>query len=179
MASFHDRAMTSAKAVITDTFGGRLVRSDLSFHLLGSGAEVDPPKNKTSTVLNPGIYVSQYTAFHLKKGIIRSKKMGINQEDFEKLNMRAIVISSMMTAFGLVVALAWKDTINATVAYLMPDNNDGTLQGMYITAIAVTALVMGLAMLVLKLNARVEKEIERVQSYFDDDDEDEEESKES
>ena len=105
--------------------------------------------------------------------------MGINKEDFEKLNMRAIVISSMMTAFGLVVALAWKDTINATVAYLMPDNDDGTLKGMYITAVAVTALVMGLAMLVLKLNVRVEKEIERVQSYFDDEDEDEEESKES
>ena len=106
--------------------------------------------------------------------------MGINQEDFEKLNMRGIVISSIMTAFGLVVALAWKDTINATVAYLMPDNDDGTLKGMYITAVAVTALVMGLAMVVLKLNARVEKEIERVQSYFgDDEDEDEEEGKES
>ena len=103
--------------------------------------------------------------------------MGINQEDFEKLNMRGIVISSIMTAFGLVVALAWKDTINATVAYVMPDNDGGTLKGMYITAVAVTALVMGLAMLVLKLNVRVEKEIERVQSYFDD--EDEEESKES
>ena len=49
--------------------------------------------------------------------------MGINQEDFEKLNMRGIIISSIMTAFGLVVALAWKDTINATVAYLMPDNS--------------------------------------------------------
>ena len=107
--------------------------------------------------------------------------MGINKEDFEKLNMRGIVISSMMTAFGLVVALAWKDTINATVAYLMPDNADEeTLMGMYVTAIAVTALVMGLAMLVLKVNARVEKEIERVQSYFgDDEDEDEEEGKES
>ena len=99
--------------------------------------------------------------------------MGINQEDFEKLNMRGIVISSVMTAFGLVVALAWKDTINATVEYLMPDSDDGTLKGMYITAVAVTALVMGLAVLVLKLNTRVEKEIERVQSYFDDDDEDE------
>ena len=105
--------------------------------------------------------------------------MGLKKEDFEKLNMRGIVISSMMTAFGLVVALAWKDTINATVAFLMPDNDDGTLKGMYITAVAVTALVMGLAMVVLKLNARVEKEIERVQSYFDDEDEDEEESKES
>ena len=105
--------------------------------------------------------------------------MGLKKEDFEKLNMRGIVITSMMTAFGLVVALAWKDTINATVSYLMPDNDDGTLQGMYVTAIAVTALVMGLAMVVLKLNARVEKEIERVQSYFGDEDENEEESKES
>ena len=102
--------------------------------------------------------------------------MGINQEDFEKLNMRGIVISSIMTAFGLVVALAWKDTINATVAYVMPDNDDGTLKGMYITAVAVTALVMGLAMLVLKINVRVEKEIERVQSYFDDDEDDKKES---
>ena len=81
-----------------------------------------------------------------------------------------------MTAFGLVVALAWKDTINATVEYLMPDSDDGTLKGMYITAVAVTALVMALAVLVLKVNTRVEKEIERVQSYFDDDDEDEKKS---
>ena len=103
--------------------------------------------------------------------------MGINQEDFEKLNMRGIVISSIMTAFGLVVALAWKDTINATVEYLMPDSDDGTLKGMYITAVAVTALVMGLAVLVLKLNTRVEKEIERVQSYFDDDDDEADEQK--
>tara|TARA_B100001750_G_scaffold121436_1_gene96293 strand:+ start:900 stop:1208 length:309 start_codon:yes stop_codon:yes gene_type:complete len=102
--------------------------------------------------------------------------MGIDQDDFEKLNMRGIIISSVMTAFGLVVALAWKDTINATVEYLMPDSDDGTLKGMYITAVAVTALVMGLAVLVLKVNTRVEKEIERVQSYFDDDDEDEKKS---
>ena len=104
--------------------------------------------------------------------------MGINQEDFEKLNMRGIVISSIMTAFGLVVALALKDTINATVEYLMPNSDDGTLKGMYITATAVTALVMGLAVLVLKANKRAEKEMERVQSYFYDDD-DEEENKES
>ena len=104
--------------------------------------------------------------------------MGINQEDFEKLNMRGIIISSIMTAFGLVVALAWKDTINATVAYLMPDNDDGTLKGMYITAVAVTALVMGLAVLVLKINKRAEKELERVQSFFYDGD-DEDEKKES
>ena len=104
--------------------------------------------------------------------------MGINQEDFEKLNMRGIVISSIMTAFGLVVALAWKDTINATVEYLMRNYADeDTLMGMYLTAMAVTALVMGLAVLVLKINKRAEKELERVQSFFyDDDDEDEKKS---
>ena len=95
------------------------------------------------------------------------------EENVEKLNIRGIILSSVMTAFGLVVALAWKDTINATVTYLMPDNDDGTLKGMYITAVAVTVLVMGLAILVLKLNTRVEKEIERVQSYFDDGDDEE------
>ena len=108
--------------------------------------------------------------------------MGIDKDDFEKLNMRGIVISSMMTAFGLVVALAWKDTINATVAYLMElagASTEVTLVGMYVTAIAVTALVMGLAMLVLKLNARVEKEIGRVQSYFGDDDDDDDDEKKS
>ena len=106
--------------------------------------------------------------------------MGIDQEDFEKLNMRGIVISSVMTAFGLVVALAWKDTINATVDYLMPDSDDGTLKGMYISALAVTVLVMGLAVLVLKVNQRAEKELERVQSYlFEDDDENEVEKKDS
>ena len=104
--------------------------------------------------------------------------MGIDQEDFEKLNMRGIVISSIMTAFGLVVALAWKDTINATVDYLMPDSDDGTLKGMYISALAVTVLVMGLAVLVLNINKRAEKELERVQSFFYDDD-DEEDKKES
>ena len=106
--------------------------------------------------------------------------MGIDQEDFEKLNMRGIIISSIMTAFGLVVALAWKDTINATVDYLMPDSDDGTLKGMYISALAVTALVMGLAVLVLKVNQRAEKELERVQSFlFEDDDENEVEKKDS
>ena len=56
IASFHDSAMTSPKAVITDAFGGWLVCNDLSLHLLGSGAEVGQPKNKT-TVLNPDLYI--------------------------------------------------------------------------------------------------------------------------
>jgi hypothetical protein len=97
------------------------------------------------------------------------------KENVEKLNVRQIVLSSVMTAFGLVVALVWKDTIIATVDYLLPNTDDGTLQGMYISAIAVTALVMVLAKFAITLNQRVEKEIDRVQSYFDvDEDENKE-----
>ena len=92
------------------------------------------------------------------------------KENIEKLNVRGIVLSSVMTAFGLVVALVWKDTIIATVDYLLPNTDDGTLQGMYISAIAVTALVMALAKFAITLNQRVEKEIDRVQSYFVDED---------
>ena len=96
------------------------------------------------------------------------------KENVEKLNVRGIVLSSVMTAFGLVVALVWKDTIIATVEYILPNTDDGTLQGMYISAIAVTELVMVLAKFAINLNRRVEKEIERVQSYFDDDDDENE-----
>ncbi len=90
------------------------------------------------------------------------------KENVEKLNVRGIVLSSVMTAFGLVVALVWKDTIIATVDYLLPNTDDGTLQGMYISATAVTLLVIVLAKFAIKLNERVEREIDRVQSYFED-----------
>ena len=99
------------------------------------------------------------------------------KENIEKLNVRQIVLSSVMTAFGLVVALVWKDTIIATVEYLLPNTDDGTLQGMYVSAIAVTALVMVLAKFAISLNERVEKEIDRVQSYFDSEEDESEDDK--
>ena len=99
------------------------------------------------------------------------------KDNVEKLNVRQIVLSSVMTAFGLVVALVWKDSIIATVDYLLPNTDDVTLQGMYISAIAVTALVMVLAKFAISLNERVEKEIDRVQSYFDSEEDESEDDK--
>ena len=37
------------------------------------------------------------------------------KENIEKLNIRGIIMSSVMTAFGLVVALSWKAAINELV----------------------------------------------------------------
>ena len=42
------------------------------------------------------------------------------KDNVENLNVRQIVMSSVMTAFGLVVALVWKDTIVATVDLFCP-----------------------------------------------------------
>ena len=61
-----------------------------------------------------------------------------------------------VATFGLVIALAWKDAINATVAYLMPDNDTSTLYGIYVSAVGVTLLVTVLAWLVMRANRQIE-----------------------
>lgn len=81
------------------------------------------------------------------------------EENAKKLDVRAIILSSVMTAFGLVIALAWKDAINATVAYMMPDNDTSTLYGVYVAAVSVTVLVTLLAWLVMRANRQIEEQL--------------------
>ena len=64
--------------------------------------------------------------------------------------------ASVMTAFGLVIALSWKDAIKATVVYLMPNNDASTLYGVYVTAVSVTLLVTALAWIVMRVNRQIE-----------------------
>ena len=45
------------------------------------------------------------------------------KENIEKLNIRGIIMSSVMTAFGLVVALSWKDAINELVNSIIPNSD--------------------------------------------------------
>ena len=97
-------------------------------------------------------------------------------ENVDKLNVRGIIISSVMTAFGLVVALSWKDAINALVVRIIPSGSASSLLGQFITATAVTILVVALATTVLRINRRLEKQwekmsdqIERVTDLFDRD----------
>ena len=46
------------------------------------------------------------------------------KENIEKLNIRGIIMSSVMTAFGLVVALSWKDAINELVNSIIPNSDN-------------------------------------------------------
>ena len=84
------------------------------------------------------------------------------RENVEKLNVRGIVIASIMTAFGLVVALSWKDAINALVARIIPSGNGDSLLSLFITASAVTLLVVVLASVALRINRRLEGQLERM-----------------
>ena len=84
------------------------------------------------------------------------------RENVEKLNVRGIVMASIMTAFGLVVALSWKDAINALVARIIPSGNADSLLSLFITASAVTLLVVVLASVVLRINRRLEGQLERM-----------------
>tara|TARA_B100000470_G_scaffold210431_1_gene188562 strand:- start:400 stop:708 length:309 start_codon:yes stop_codon:yes gene_type:complete len=84
------------------------------------------------------------------------------RENVEKLNVRGIVMASVMTAFGLVVALSWKDAINALVARIIPSGDGESLLSLFITASAVTLLVMVLASVALRINRRLEGQLERM-----------------
>ncbi len=90
------------------------------------------------------------------------------RENVDKLNVRGIIMSSMMTAFGLVVALSWKDTIKALVGRIIPSGAANSLQGQFITAISVTLLVMVLATSLLRINRRLEKQWEKVSDQVSD-----------
>ncbi len=84
------------------------------------------------------------------------------RENVEKLNIRGIVMASIMTAFGLVVALSWKDAINALVARIIPNGDGDSLLSLFITASAVTVLVVVLASVALRINRRLEGQLERM-----------------
>ena len=91
------------------------------------------------------------------------------KENIEKLNIRGIIMSSVMTAFGLVVALSWKDAINELVNSIIPNSDNRSMLGMFITALAVTLLVSALATFALKFNKRLEQQLDRVNDLFDRD----------
>ena len=60
------------------------------------------------------------------------------------------------------VALSWKDTINALVARIIPSGDANSLLSLFITASAVTLLVVVLASVVLRINRRLEGQLERM-----------------
>ena len=105
------------------------------------------------------------------------------EEQIQNLNIRAIILSSVMTAFGLVIALVWKEAIIEMVDYVIRETgvvseSSAGLTSTFISAVAVTILVTILAYLVIKANQQfdqqmimVNEKMEQIRDAFDDEDE--------
>ena len=46
------------------------------------------------------------------------------EEDVKKLNLKSVTVGSIIAAFGLLVALAWKDLIQNVLNIFLPPNNN-------------------------------------------------------
>jgi hypothetical protein len=70
------------------------------------------------------------------------------EEHARSLDFKGLIIASIMSALGFVVALFWKDAIKETINQFVPEG-EGLLY-MYLTAILVTILVVIIAYLVMR-----------------------------
>ena len=74
------------------------------------------------------------------------------------MDIRGILITSNITAFGILLALMWKDVLTETLKQILPSSSG--LMSLYMTSIIGTVFVVILAYALLK-----SKEINRKQLY--------------
>ncbi len=77
------------------------------------------------------------------------------EKEIERMNIRGIILTAIFTAFGFVIALVWRDAIMATIDLFKP-----TGQGLfytYLSAVFVTAFVIVIAYIIIKINQRIER----------------------
>lgn len=83
-------------------------------------------------------------------------------DDFEKavgeLKIKDIVVTSIITGLGFLVALTWRDAIQQTISYVVPQGT-GLLYS-YLAAIVVTAVAVGVGYLLIRVQ-RLNLEIAR------------------
>ena len=80
--------------------------------------------------------------------------MAIEQE-IEKLNIRGVILTSVLTAFGFVIALLWRDAVMKSIEYLKPQEE--SLLWIYFSALLVTIILTFAGYLLVKINQRFEK----------------------
>ena len=86
----------------------------------------------------------------------------IEEKAKEYSNFRSLLLTSIMTAFGFVLALFWNDAVKSTIDLIIPAGN--TLAAKYGAALAATAIVVILMYILLrwyKLTAKKAAELEK------------------
>lgn len=74
------------------------------------------------------------------------------EEDVAKLNLKNIIISSIMAALGFLVAFSWRDTIREAIDAIVPEG--GGLLYMFGTSLLITILAVIIAFVLIKLSQR-------------------------
>ena len=77
----------------------------------------------------------------------------ISMDEFEKavgeLKLKDIVVSSILTGLGFLVALTWRDAIQQTINFFVP-TGDGLLY-LYLAAIIVTGVAVAIGYILVRL----------------------------
>ena len=69
------------------------------------------------------------------------------EDQVKQMDIRGIIITSNITALGILLALMWKDVLLETVSELVPASG---LTSLYITTIVATVFVVSFAYILLK-----------------------------
>jgi hypothetical protein len=78
-------------------------------------------------------------------------KMALEQE-LKKLDIKTILITTILSAFGFLVALTWRDAIQKTIDVLLP-KGEGLLFT-YLAAIVVTVIAVIATYILLQIQKR-------------------------
>lgn len=88
------------------------------------------------------------------------------EEDVAKLNIKSIIITTILSALGFLVALSWRDAIQKTIEIFVPSGEG--LSYMYFAAFIITVISVVIAVILLKIQkadlipSALEKKIRRV-----------------
>ena len=84
----------------------------------------------------------------------------IEEQAKQYSNFRALVLTSIMTAFGFVLALFWDDAVKSTIDLVVKSGD--TLTAKYEAAIFATLIVVIIMYIILRWNRLTEKKISEI-----------------
>ena len=74
------------------------------------------------------------------------------ENELKKLNMKTIITTTILSAFGFLVALSWRDAIQKTIDILLPEG-EGLLYT-YLAALIVTIIAVVATYILLHIQNR-------------------------
>lgn len=83
------------------------------------------------------------------KPAIKICLMSSFEEQAARLDIKSIVITTVLSAFGFLVALSWRDAIQKTIDRLIPPAED--LFYSYLAALLVTAVVVAATFILIRV----------------------------